>query len=131
MSDQPKRPSRLDDRAPIDARIDTPGREGLTGTAPATLYAPLGDTEHITIPPDGRPMDQQPAWRHDFPIDWPQDHYVERRDFMKFMVLTSLALTISVDGMSVSQRVVPERDRSRPGEGDGNAGSGAAPASCP
>jgi Rieske Fe-S protein len=94
MTDQPKRPSRLDERKPIDVRIDTPEREGLTGTSPATLYAPLGDTEHITIPPDGRSMDQQPAWRHDFPIDWPQDHYVERRDFMKFMVLTSLALTV-------------------------------------
>jgi hypothetical protein len=94
MTDQPRRPSRLDDREPIDARIDTPGREGLTGTAPATLYAPLGDTEHITVPPDGRSVEQQPAWRHDFPIDWPQDQYVERRDFMKFMVLTSLALTI-------------------------------------
>lgn len=47
--------------------------------------------EQITRAPDGRPMDEQPAWRTDFPIDWPQDHYVERRDFMKFMVLTSVA----------------------------------------
>ena len=39
-------------------------------------------------------MDAQPAWRNDFPIDWPQDQYVERRDFTKFMVLTSLALTV-------------------------------------
>jgi Rieske Fe-S protein len=39
-------------------------------------------------------VDEQPAWRSDFPIDWPQDHYVERRDFMKFMVLTSLAFTV-------------------------------------
>ncbi|OFW12799.1 MAG: hypothetical protein A3F70_09555 [Acidobacteria bacterium RIFCSPLOWO2_12_FULL_67_14] len=39
-------------------------------------------------------MEAQPAWRGDFPIDWPQDQYVERRDFMKFMVLTSLALTV-------------------------------------
>jgi Rieske Fe-S protein len=39
-------------------------------------------------------MSEQPAWRNDFPIDWPQDHYVERREFMKFMVLTSLALTV-------------------------------------
>ena len=84
----------MDDRGPIDVRIDSPGREGLTGTTPANLYTPLGDTEHITIAPDWRPMDRQPAWRNDFPIDWPQDHYVERRDFMKFMVLTSLALTV-------------------------------------
>ena len=82
-----------DPRAAIDARIDTPGREGLTGTAPANLYRRLADEEAITIAPDGRPMAEQPAWRTDFPIDWPQDHYVERRDFMKFMVLTSLSLT--------------------------------------
>src|SRR5579875_3286117 len=30
-----------------------------------------------------------PAWRQDFPIDWPQDHYVARRDFTKFLVLTA------------------------------------------
>ena len=33
--------------------------------------------------------EEQPAWRQDFPIDWPQDQYVERRDFVKFLVLTS------------------------------------------
>jgi Rieske Fe-S protein len=83
-----------DPRLPLDARIDSPGREGLTGTAPASLYAPLRDAEQVTVAPDGRPLDRQPAWRTDFPIDWPQDHYVERRDFMKFMVLTSLAFTV-------------------------------------
>jgi Rieske Fe-S protein len=83
-----------DPRARLDIRIDTPGREGLTGTAPANIYRPLQDREQITLPPDGRPMDEQPAWRTDFPIDWPQDQYVERRDFMKFLVLTSLALTV-------------------------------------
>lgn len=83
-----------DPRAPLDVRIDSPGREGLTGTAPATLYGRLRDSEEITLAPDGRPMDEQPAWRTEFPIDWPQDHYVERRDFMKFMVLVSLSLTI-------------------------------------
>jgi nitrite reductase/ring-hydroxylating ferredoxin subunit len=83
-----------DPRAPLDARIDTPGREGLTGTAPAELYRRRADNEEITLAPDGRPMTQQPAWRTDFPIDWPQDNYVERRDFMKFMILVSLSLTI-------------------------------------
>jgi nitrite reductase/ring-hydroxylating ferredoxin subunit len=83
-----------DPRALVDARIDTPGREGLTGTAPANVYAPLQDDEQITIAPDWRPMALQPAWRTDFPIDSPQDRYVERRDFMKFLVLTSLALTV-------------------------------------
>jgi nitrite reductase/ring-hydroxylating ferredoxin subunit len=83
-----------DPRQPLDVRVDTPGREGLTGTAPANAYKALRDPEQITLPPDGRPIDQQPAWRTDFPIDWPQDHYVERRDFVKFMVLTSLAFTV-------------------------------------
>jgi Rieske Fe-S protein len=83
-----------DPRAPLDVRIDTPGREGLTGTAPATLYRTQRDAEDITLAPDGRPMSEQPAWRTDFPIDRPQDQYVERRDFMKFMVLVSLSLTI-------------------------------------
>ena len=83
-----------DSRAPIDPTISTPGREGLTGTAPANLYARTIDREQITIAPDGAPPDMQPAWRQDFPIDWPQDLYVERRDFVKFMVLTSAAFTM-------------------------------------
>jgi nitrite reductase/ring-hydroxylating ferredoxin subunit len=84
----------LDPRAPLDVQINSPGREGLTGTAPADLYAPPSTREQITLPPDGRPIEDQPAWREDFPIDWPQDQYVERRDFMKFMVLTSFAFTV-------------------------------------
>ena len=83
-----------DPRGPVDPQVSSPGREGLTGTAPSDLYAPLVERDQITIAPDFAPHDAQPAWRQDFPIDWPQDHYVERRDFMKFMVLTSLALTV-------------------------------------
>jgi Rieske Fe-S protein len=83
-----------EDRGPLDVRIDSEGREGLTGTTPASIYRPLHDPEQVTLPPDGKPMEAQPAWRTDFPIDWPQDQYVERRDFMKFMVLTSLAFTV-------------------------------------
>jgi Rieske Fe-S protein len=82
-----------DPRRSIDPAINTPGREGLTGTAPANLYSPVIDHEQVTIAPDFAPLDVQPAWRQDFPIDWPQDLYVERRDFLKFMVLTSAAFT--------------------------------------
>jgi nitrite reductase/ring-hydroxylating ferredoxin subunit len=49
------------------------------------------DPESLTLAPDGRPADDQPRWRKDFPIDWPQDEYVSRRDLVKFIVLTSLA----------------------------------------
>ena len=82
-----------DARRPIDAQVNSPGREGLTGTAPADLYRPAERREAITIAPDLKPMAEQPAWRQDFPIDWPQDQYVERRDFVKFLVLTSGAFT--------------------------------------
>ena len=89
MTDLPRDP-----RALIDVAINSPQREGLTGTAPASLYAPTLEREQITIAPDFAPADAQPAWRQDFPIDVPQDLYVERRDFMKFMVLTSAAFTL-------------------------------------
>jgi Rieske Fe-S protein len=82
------------DREPVDVRVDSPRREGLTGTAPADLYLRVADTDEITRAPDGRPLDEQPKWRRDFPIDAPQDEYVARRDFMKFMVLTSLAFAV-------------------------------------
>lgn len=52
------------------------------------------DREQITVAPDGRPDFQQPRWRQDLPIDWPQDHYIARRDFTKFLVLTSFAFTV-------------------------------------
>jgi Rieske Fe-S protein len=44
--------------------------------------------------PDGRPESAQPAWRGDFPVYWPQDQYVARRDFTKFLLLTSLAFVV-------------------------------------
>ncbi len=49
------------------------------------------DPERRTVPPDGRPLEAQPRWRQDFPIDWPQDEYVGRRELVKFIVLTSVA----------------------------------------
>jgi nitrite reductase/ring-hydroxylating ferredoxin subunit len=54
----------------------------------------LPNREQITVAPDGKPPERQPRWRQDFPIDWPEDHYVARRDFTKFMVLTSFAFVV-------------------------------------
>lgn len=54
----------------------------------------LPDPEQVTVPPDGRSAAVQPRWRRDFPIDWPQDEYITRRDFTRFMVLTSLAFVV-------------------------------------
>jgi Rieske Fe-S protein len=87
-------PPEIHPKAPVDPRVDSAAREGLTGTAPANLYGRATERELITIAPDFRPPELQPAWRQDFPIDWPQDQYVERRDFVKFLVLTSFALTV-------------------------------------
>lgn len=50
--------------------------------------------EQLSIPPDGRPYSAQPEWRNDFPIDWPQDEFVARREFTKFLVLTSFAFVV-------------------------------------
>jgi Rieske Fe-S protein len=51
------------------------------------------DDKHspCTAFPDGRPESEQPKWRRDFPIDLEADEYGARRDFTKFMVLTSAA----------------------------------------
>ncbi len=55
----------------------------------------MNDAAHPgTVAPNGLPMNEQPAWRHDFPIDWPRDHFVARRDFTRFLVLTSLPFAL-------------------------------------
>jgi nitrite reductase/ring-hydroxylating ferredoxin subunit len=39
--------------------------------------------------PDGRPLADQPRWAQDFPTDIPADDELARREFTKFLVLTS------------------------------------------
>jgi Rieske Fe-S protein len=39
--------------------------------------------------PDGRPLSEQPRWRKDFPTDMPDADALSRREFTKFLVLTS------------------------------------------
>ncbi len=39
--------------------------------------------------PDRKPLPLQPTWRQDFPTDVPEDDHVARREFIKFLVLTS------------------------------------------
>ena len=66
----------------------------------------------ISTPPDGRPDAQQPVWRRDFPIDWPQDHYVSRREFIKFLTLTSLAF--AVGQVWIGMQSLYRRSRGKP-----------------
>lgn len=49
---------------------------------------PTSDEGDRTFP-DGRPLAEQPLWRQDFPTDVPEDDLLARREFTKFLVLTS------------------------------------------
>jgi nitrite reductase/ring-hydroxylating ferredoxin subunit len=89
MAEDPQ--SRFEEDLALDLRMDSPGRESLTGTARSDVYETAAERGDVTIAPDHRPHEQQPAWRQDFPIDWPADQFVARRDFAKFLVLTSCA----------------------------------------
>jgi nitrite reductase/ring-hydroxylating ferredoxin subunit len=62
------------------------------------------DPELHTVPPDRGAMDNQPKWRQDFPIDTPQDGYVARRDFTKFMGLTSFAFVVGQFWIALQNR---------------------------
>jgi Rieske Fe-S protein len=42
--------------------------------------------------PNGRSLSEQERWRQDFPTDIPEDDTLARREFTKFLVLTSGAL---------------------------------------
>ena len=67
--------------------------------------------DQLSLAPDGRPEAEQPVWRKDFPIDWPQDHYVSRRDFTKFMVLVSLGLTVGQFWIGVQNYIRKRRGK--------------------
>lgn len=52
------------------------------------------DSETITTAPDGRPLEDQPAWRQEYPIDTPQSEFVSRREFIRLLLLTSFAFVV-------------------------------------
>lgn len=63
------------------------------------------EPEDITRAPDGTAAEDQPRWRKDFPVDWPKDQFVARRDFAKFLVLTSGAF-VAGQGWIAAQHLV-------------------------
>jgi Rieske Fe-S protein len=106
--------SRFEQNEALVRRVDSPGREGLSGTARGDIYEPTRDPEDVTVGPDHRPMHEQPRWRRDFAIDWPEDNFVSRRDFAKFLVLTSGAFVagqvwIAAHSLVRSKRTPPGR----------------------
>jgi nitrite reductase/ring-hydroxylating ferredoxin subunit len=56
-------------------------------------------------------MEEQPKWRRDFPIDTIQDGYVARRDFAKFLGLTSLAFVVGQFWILLKNRWQKARER--------------------
>ena len=69
-------------------------------------------TEHSRFP-DGRPEEQQPKWRRDFPIDLEADEYGARRDFTKFMVLTSLAFVCGQFWIGLQTLIRPRKPKAQ------------------
>src|SRR4051812_41518190 len=64
--------------------------------------------------PDSRPLSEQPRWHQDFPTDVPEDHALARREFTKFLVLTSGAFVagqcwIGVMSLLRDDRPPPEK----------------------
>lgn len=92
----------------IDVRVDDASRRGLTGTARSDVYEPTRDPEDVSRAPDPRDEERPPRWRQDFPIDWPKDELVARRDFAKFLVLTSGAL-VAGQGWIAAQHLIKSR----------------------
>ena len=112
MPDDPQ--SRFEIDRAIDPRVDSPAREGLTGTTRSDIYEPASEPEDVTVAPDHRPHAEQPRWRKDFAIDWPEDQHVARRDFTKFLVLTSGAFAVgqawvAVQSLMRKRRHPPQR----------------------
>jgi len=107
MADDPQ--TRFEETLALDARIEGDSREALAGTARSGMYEPDGALDdEVTVPPDGRPMADQPKWRRDFSIDWPRDQHVARREFSKFLVLTSGAFVVG-QGWIAAQSLVRSR----------------------
>ncbi len=74
-------------------------------------YDPTRDPEDHTVGPDHKPLHEQPRWRRDFATDWPEDNFVARRDFAKFLVLTSGAFVAGQAWIAAKSLI---RDRRSP-----------------
>jgi Rieske Fe-S protein len=71
--------------------------------------------------PDGRPLSEQPRWRQDFPTDVPDDDALARREFTKFLVLTSGAFVAGqcwIGLMSLLRGEKPSPEKRVAAEGD-------------
>jgi nitrite reductase/ring-hydroxylating ferredoxin subunit len=75
--------------------------------------------------PDGLPPSRQPRWRQDFPTDVAADQALARREFTKFLVLTSGAFVAGqcwIGGMSLLRKDGPLPEKRLADERDVPAG---------
>ena len=81
--------------------------------------------EHDRAYPDGRPLSEQPRWQQDFPTDIPEDDALARREFTKFLVLTSGAFVAGqcwIGVMSLLRDEAPPPEKRIAAEGELAAG---------
>lgn len=52
-------------------------------------------------------------WKHDFPIDWEKDHYVTRREMVKFLTLGSAFLVAANGLMAVAGKLAKPQNYQR------------------
>jgi len=103
-------PHQADESAAIDARLDEQLRQGLTGTARSDRYEPTRDPDDVSRAPNPQDELSPPEWRDDFPIDLPKDEFVARRDFAKFLVLTSGAFVVGQGFIAAKHLVRQHRE---------------------
>lgn len=100
-------PNYTDDK-PLDARLDDAERRGLTGATRSSSYEPTRDPEDVSRAPNPDDEQRPPVWRQDFPIDWPKDEHVARREFARFLVLTSSAF-VAGQGYIAAEHLIRDR----------------------
>ena len=86
---------------------------GKTIERGVTEDEPPRDQGDISRAPDARDEYDPPPFRQDFPIDWPKDEFVARRDFAKFLVLTSGAF-VAGQGWIAAQHLLRHRRAAPP-----------------
>lgn len=84
----------------------------MSENRPSDVYEETRDPDDISRAPDPRDDVDPPQWRQDFPIDWPKDEFVARRDFAKFLVLTSCAFVAGQGWIAAKQLL--RRNRAAP-----------------
>lgn len=62
--------------------------------------------ENISDPSGCEGCKRTPKWRTDFPIEWEGDHYVSRREMVKFLTLGSVLLAAANWATALAARVL-------------------------